>query len=42
MLYSVAGLPNGSHTIKIEVTGKKKDDASNHALVIDAFELMSH
>ena len=42
VLFSVSGLSKGSHTIKIQVTGTKQDEASDYGLVIDAFELKSH
>ena len=42
VLYSVSGLSKGSHTIKIQVTGTKQDEASDYGVVIDAFELKSH
>ena len=40
-LYSVAGLSNGPHTIKVLVTGTKQDRASDYGVAIDAFEISS-
>ena len=40
-LYSVAGLSNGPHTIKVLVTGTKQDGASDYGIAIDAFEISS-
>ena len=42
VLYTISGLSKGSHTIKIEVTGTKRGEASDYGVVIDAFELTSH
>ncbi len=41
LTYSVAGLAPGEHRLEIEVTGLKHDQASSHALVVDAFDVRS-
>ena len=40
VLYSVTGLEEGSHTIRIQVTGKKNARSANSYVVIDAFRVI--
>jgi len=39
-LYSVDGLPEGRHKLKIEVTGEKAPDASGSYVVVDHFRII--
>jgi hypothetical protein len=40
-LYAVSGLPEGPHTITIEVLRLKNDASSDYFVIIDAFDVMS-
>ena len=39
VLYTVNGLPNGTHTIAIEVTRTKNDAANDFYVIVDAFDV---
>ncbi|WP_091657961.1 CotH kinase family protein [Alteribacillus iranensis] len=39
-IYSVTGLEKGRHTMTITVTGKKNEQAKNHRIHIDSFEVI--
>ena len=39
-MYSVTGLPNGKHTLRIEVDGTKAKDSGGYYVVIDAFRVL--
>ena len=41
IVYSVTGLAQGEHKIEIEVTGLKHDQATGHAVAVDAFDVRS-
>src|SRR3972149_2835765 len=40
-LFTVSGLSNTSHTLRVVVTGKKNSSALNDAVVIDAFDVVT-
>lgn len=42
MVYEVNGLPSGSHTLKVRVTGNKNTAASDCCIVADKIEVSSH
>lgn len=39
-VYSVSGLPQGAHTLRIEVTGEKANDAGDSYIVLDHFRIL--
>jgi hypothetical protein len=41
LVYSVTGLAPGQHRLEIEVTGLKHDQATGHAIIVDAFDVRS-
>jgi hypothetical protein len=38
-VFQVAGLAPGSHTLAVEATGRKNPDATDYAVVVDAFDV---
>ena len=41
VIYTASGLPSGSHTLVIEVTGLRNAAANDSIIVVDAFDVTS-
>jgi hypothetical protein len=39
-VFTLSGLPAGSHTLMIEVTGGRNAASTNHAIVVDGFDII--